>query len=399
MKSFKELNIEEDLIKKLRKIGIDKPTKVQQETIPLILENKDVIVQADTGTGKTFAFILPILQSLQIEIDKKNPQILIIVPTRELVIQIEEEFNKLNFKNNKILGIYGGKGISGQIEKLTNGVDIVVATTGRLIDILEKNAINLSKIKTLVIDEVDQILLMGFKNDVEDIICRCNKNRQTLCFSATIDKNVNKIIYKISKNPIRIIMEKNIEKYNILQYYINTTEHTKLDTLATLLNDINPFMGIIFCRTKIRVDKLEDKLIMKGFSCQKLHSDVSQSKREKIMKSFKNLEFQFLIATDVASRGIDINGITHIFNYDIPEDEENYIHRIGRTGRALNKGASFSLITDKNLAMLEKIQEKLKFSIKEYKIKPIINIISKIELPKLKYNKKINTKQNWKKIK
>ncbi|MGL4971196.1 MAG: DEAD/DEAH box helicase, partial [Cetobacterium sp.] len=307
MNNFNELKINKNIVDLLAKKGIKEPTEIQIEAIPVILNDKDVIGQASTGSGKTFAFGIPLIQKLKSV--GKDPGALIIVPTRELAIQIADELEKINFENKKILLTYGGREIAGQIENLKAGVDIVIGTPGRLVDLIERKAINLSKMKTLILDEVDQMLLMGFRNEIDKIIEVCNRKRQTLCFSATIDSTVKKMAYRITKEPVNIVIESKENKLaNINQHVIKTSDRRKLDTLCSLLNETNPFMGIIFCRTKVRVDSLEEELSARGYSCQKLHSDIPQAKREKIMKAFKDVEFQFLVATDVAARGVDITG-------------------------------------------------------------------------------------------
>ena len=391
MNNFNELNINENIVIQLSKSGIKSPTEIQEEVIPQVLNGKDVIAQANTGSGKTLAFVLPLVQTLK---NGNQPQGLIITPTRELAIQISQEIEKVNDeKKLKVLLAYGGREIAGQIENLKKGVDIVVGTPGRLVDLIKRNAIDLSKVKMFVLDEVDQILMMGFRNEIDTIIPTLNKKRQTLCFSATIDTQVKKVAYKITKEALSISVKSTEDKLaNIKQFLIRTTDRRKEDTLCLLLNETNPFMGIIFCRTKARVDKLEQELSIKGYSCQKLHSDIPQAKREKIMKSFKNVDFQFLIATDVAARGVDITGVTHIFNYDITEDVESYIHRIGRTGRAGDKGEAYVFVTDRDLKMLEEIENTLDITIEEKEVEYVSGVMSSLELPKTKYNKKINAR-------
>ncbi|MGL5989992.1 DEAD/DEAH box helicase [Cetobacterium sp.] len=391
MTNFNDLKVNKEIVNLLSKKGIKEPTEIQIEAIPAILNNKDVIGQASTGSGKTFAFAIPLIQTLNKNI--KEPQGLIIVPTRELAIQIAEECEKINYDNRKIMLAYGGREIAGQIETLNVGVDIVIGTPGRLVDLIERKAINLAKIKTLILDEVDQMLLMGFRNEMDKIVEVCNRKRQTLCFSATIDSTVKKMAYKITKEPLNIAIESKENKLaNINQYFVKTTDRRKVDTLSLLLNETNPFMGIIFCRTKARVDSLEQELTFKGYLCQKLHSDIPQAKREKIMKSFKDVEFQFLVATDVAARGVDITGVTHIFNYDMTEDVESYIHRIGRTGRAGEKGDSYLFVTDRNEEMFAQIEDHTKVYMIEKEIEYVQGVSSTLELPKKKYNKKINAR-------
>ncbi len=360
---FKNLGINEYIIKTLNKNGIKTPTQIQIESIPAILNNKDVIGEAKTGTGKTLAFLLPIFQNISKE--SKTTQVLIVSPTRELAIQITEEANKLNANNEiNILAAYGGKDVGSQIKKLQNNIHLVVATPGRLLDHLRRKTINLNKLKTVVIDEADQMLLMGFKNEIEEIMRATPKKRQTLCFSATMDSKVKKLAYRYMNDPLFIdVKDNSVTVDKIKQDVVETTDRWKQDSLCKVLEEDNPFMAIIFCRTKRRADILEIALHQKGFNCQKIHSDVPQAKRERIMKSFRNADIQYLIATDVASRGIDITGVTHIYNYDIPETPESYIHRIGRTGRAGEEGYTCLFVDPKNQKLLDEIEEKLGFSI------------------------------------
>lgn len=386
MNNFKELNNE--LIIRLNKIGIKKATEIQNKAIFQILNGGDIVISSKTGSGKTLAFAIPTYEKLE-----KNKKILIITPTRELAIQIFEEYEKINYKNKKIIVVYGGKDISVNSKDIESGFDIIIGTPGRLKDLYEKNILNKKdNYQYLILDEVDQILLMGFREEIDYILNKINKNRENIFISATIDGAVKKIIYRIAKNPIFIDVQEKEDYSHINQKYLETTPRRKLNTLAQILNDNNIFMGIIFCRTKARVDKLEDELTKKGYSCQKIHSDIPQTKREKILKSFKKVEFQLLIATDLASRGIDITGVTHIFNYDAPIDLETYIHRIGRTGRGKEKGESyiFFIEDDKDIKnnILNHFENKLEKISIEYKD----DIISTIDLPKNKYNKKINTK-------
>lgn len=361
--NFKELGIGNDLVNELNQIGIKTPTPIQQQAIPLILNKKDIIAQSQTGTGKTFAFLLPMFENINPK--ENNIQGLIITPTRELAIQISDAAQKLNkVKEINILAAYGGKDIKSQLNKLKRSIHLVIATPGRLLDHLDRDSINLRKLKTLVIDEADQMLLMGFKNEMEAIIKETNKKRQTLCFSATMDSDVKKLAYRHTKEPAEItIKSKDITLDTIRQEVVETTDRHKKEALCKVLNKDNPFMAIIFCRTKRRVDALEEALSIDGYNCEKLHSDIPQSKRERIMKSFRNADIQYLIATDVASRGLDITGITHIYNYDIPETSEDYIHRIGRTGRAGEDGYTCMFIAPKNIKTLEEIENDINYRI------------------------------------
>ena len=367
--NFKELIKNNDIIKVLNKMGVKEPTPIQQESIPFILNGKDVIAEAQTGTGKTLSFLLPLF--LNIKEDDKNVQGLIISPTRELAIQITEEANKLKEgKDINILSIYGGQDINRQLKKLKGGVQLVIATPGRLLDHLKKGTINLSKLKTLVLDEADQMLFMGFRNEIDSIMKETPKKHQVLCFSATIDSKVKKLAYRYMNDPVSISIEKEqVTLENIKQEVVETTDRWKFDSLCKVLDQDNPFMAIIFCRTKRRVDKLEEELYQKGYNCKKIHSDIPQPKRERIMKSFRNADIQYLIATDVAARGLDVTGVTHVYNYDIPENVEGYIHRIGRTGRAKESGYTCLFIDPKNLNMLKQIEETIEYKIPKRFIK------------------------------
>ncbi|HEY5560619.1 MAG TPA: DEAD/DEAH box helicase [Clostridiaceae bacterium] len=361
--NFIELGINEDLVKVLNNSGITTPTPIQEDSIILIKEGKDVIAQAQTGTGKTLAFLLPIFENISKDINAV--QALIVTPTRELAIQITEEAMKLKKgKDINILAAYGGKDIGSQLKKLKGNLHLIIATPGRLLDHLERKTVDLSKLKTLVLDEADQMLFMGFKNDVENIIKQTSKEHQTLCFSATIDSNVKKLAYRYMKDPVEIsIGKEEVTLSNIKQLVVETTDRGKQDALCAVLDQDNAFMAIIFCRTKRRADELEIVLYKRGYDCRKLHGDMVQSKRENVMKAFRKADFQYLIATDVAARGLDISGVSHIYNYDIPENTEAYIHRIGRTGRAGDEGYTCLFVDPKDRRGLEEIEKAIKFKI------------------------------------
>lgn len=361
--NFKELGISENIINVLKISGIIEPTPIQESCIPPIKEGKDVIAEAQTGTGKTLAFLLPIFENIDSKSDKV--QCLIITPTRELAIQITDIANKLKAtKDINILSAYGGKDIASQVRKLKNNIHMIIATPGRLLDHISRETVDLSKLNTFVLDEADQMLLMGFKKEVEDIIKVTPKNRQTLCFSATLDSDVKKLAYKYMNKPMSISVQKeSVTLEAIKQEVVETTDRKKQESLFNVLNEDRPFMAIIFCRTKIRVDTLEEAMHLNGFNCEKLHSDIQQSKRERIMKSFRNGDIQYLIATDVAARGLDISGVSHIYNYDIPENPESYIHRIGRTGRAGEKGYTCLFVAPKDMEILNSIEEAIGFKI------------------------------------
>jgi superfamily II DNA/RNA helicase len=361
--NFKDLGISNDIENILKKSGIKTPTPIQQESIIHILNNKDIIAEAQTGTGKTLAFLLPIFEN--ISLNSNGIQALIISPTRELAIQITEEANKLSqAKDIGVLSMYGGKDIGSQMKNLKNNIRLIIATPGRLLDHLKRKTVNLSTLKTIVLDEADQILLMGFRNEIDTIMKETPKKKQTLCFSATMDSSVKKLAYRYMKDPVVVtIKNKEVTLSNIKQEVVETIDREKREALCKVLNEDNPYMAIIFCRTKRRADELEVVMHKRGYNCKVIHSDIQQSKRESIMKSFRNGDIQYLIATDVASRGLDISGASHIYNYDIPETVETYIHRIGRTGRAGNEGYTCLFVDPKDSRMLSDIEKAIKLRI------------------------------------
>lgn len=361
--NFKELGINDNAIEKLKIMGITNPTPIQEESIGLIKSGNDIIAEAQTGTGKTLAFLLPILENISPELG--HVQALIVSPTRELAIQITKEAEKLcEATDINLLAMYGGKDIGAQLKKLKKNIHLVIATPGRLLDHIERETIDLGKLKVIVLDEADQMLFMGFRIEVETILRQTPKNRQMLCFSATMDSAVKKLAYKYMNNPSVVSVQKEeITLTNIKQNVVETTDRGKQDALCSVLDSDNPFMGIIFCRTKARVDKLEEVLHRRKYNCAKLHSDVKQSHRERIMKSFRNADIQYLIATDVASRGLDISGVSHVYNYDIPENAETYIHRIGRTGRAGEEGYTCMFVDPKDHNTLKEIEEAIEMEI------------------------------------
>ncbi|OOM82411.1 DEAD-box ATP-dependent RNA helicase CshA [Clostridium puniceum] len=361
--NFKQLGLNDNLIDILKNTGITNPTPIQQQSISLINERKDIIAEAATGTGKTLAFLLPLFNN--INSDSNEIQALILTPTRELAIQITAEANKLKEANDiNILATYGGQDIGSQLKKLNKNIHLIIATPGRLLDHIERKTIDLSKLKTFILDEADQMLFMGFKNEVEAIMKVMPKKRQMLCFSATMDSAVKKLAYRYMTDPSIVSIKKDeVTLSAIKQYVVETTDRNKREALCKVLDEDNPFMAIIFCRTKRRVDELEVILHGRKYNCIKLHSDIPQNKRERMMKSFRSADIQYLIATDVAARGLDISGITHIYNYDIPENVESYIHRIGRTGRAGENGYTCMFIDPKNMKALEEIENAIGFKI------------------------------------
>ncbi|WML40946.1 DEAD/DEAH box helicase [Neobacillus sp. OS1-2] len=366
MSDFLSLGISETVVNQLRGYGVAKPTPIQEQAIPFVMNGNDIIAQAQTGTGKTFAFILPILE----KIDKEAAyiQALIVTPTRELALQITAEIEKLlvDIPGVAVLAAYGGQDVDKQLKKLKRNPQIVVGTPGRLLDHIRRETVRLSEISFLVLDEADQMLHIGFLGEVEDIIRETPVTRQTMLFSATMPPEIRKLAAKHMRDPEYIQIEKTQGPAdNVKQIAIYTTDRAKQGTLIDLIETHRPFLAVIFCRTKRRVSKLYDALKAHGFPSDELHGDLSQAKREQVMKRFRDAEIQLLVATDVAARGLDVEGVTHVFNYDIPEDSESYIHRIGRTGRAGMTGLAITLYAAKDKSALEVIEKDLKLTIQK----------------------------------
>lgn len=373
---FVSLGVSEALIKTLSTYGVITPTPVQERAIPSIMAGKDIIAQAQTGTGKTLAFILPILE--KINLNTSHPSTLIVTPTRELALQITEEIEKLimNLDGIHVLAAYGGQDVEKQLKTLRRNVQIVVGTPGRLLDHIRRGTLQLSQISCLILDEADQMLHIGFLNEVEQIIKETPSSRQSLLFSATIPAEIREIANKYMRNPEYIQIEKvQGPAENVKQMAYLTTDRAKQATLIELIETHRPYLAVIFCRTKRRVSKLYDALKSNGCNCDELHGDLSQAKRERVMKRFRDAEIQLLIATDVAARGLDVEGVTHVFNYDIPQDSESYIHRIGRTGRAGTKGIAITLYSSKDSPILAIIEKELNITI------PKQNLVKTSQIP------------------
>ncbi len=354
---FEELKIDEKYIKKLKENYILEPTQVQIEAIPLVLSGRNTIVRAQTGTGKTLAFLLPIL--MQTDISNKNIQTLILTPTRELADQITKVGKMLTKDTDiKVESAFGGHRFEGQVNKISNS-HIVVGTPGRILDHLRKGTINLKHLKKVVIDEADQMLAFGFIDDIYLLNSKIPSHQQYLLFSATMQPNITKLVNDIMPHPKMIeINPEEIVVDDIKQLVLITKEERKFKTLEYALDLYNPFMAIIFTRSKDRAKKLYEKFIDEGItSVELLHGELTQSKRENIIKKFRSMKVQYLISTDISARGIDVAGITHIFNYDVPRDPEYYVHRIGRTGRMGDIGFAITLMDESEERHLQKIEK------------------------------------------
>ncbi|MGM0854650.1 MAG: DEAD/DEAH box helicase [Bacillota bacterium] len=360
LNDFTSLGIGPKYVNALKEQSITEPTPIQSETIPVLLNGEDVIGQAQTGTGKTMAFLLPMLAKINPARDEI--QSLIVTPTRELAIQVTAELNQILSSTEddiNVLAVYGGQDVEKQIKRLKNkAIHIVIGTPGRLLDHVRRETVDFSNVSFLVLDEADQMLHIGFFDEVESIIRETPFTRQTALFSATMSKDIRKIGKRYMNNPHNVqVREKEKIVQEIQQEIVETTDRQKLEALSQTIHDVQPFLGIIFCRTKRRVSKLLGDLKARGFLVDELHGDLSQAKREGVMKKFRDAKLQLLIATDVAARGLDVEGVTHVFNYDIPQDVESYIHRIGRTGRAGKDGLAITFVALKDKQDLEMIEK------------------------------------------
>ena len=355
---FSELGLNDELLKAIKRSGFEEATPIQEQTIPLALAGKDVIGQAQTGTGKTAAFALPILQNL----DKHNKtiQALLIEPTRELAIQTQEELFRLGRDEKaRVQVVYGGADIGRQIRSLKNHVPaILVGTPGRLLDHLKRKTINLEGVNTIVLDEADEMLDMGFIQDIESILSYVKNRSQTLLFSATMPKPILRISEKFMHDPeIVRIKTKELTADLIDQYYVRCKDAEKFNIMCRLIDVESPDLAVIFVRTKRRVDEVTRGLQARGYNAAGIHGDLSQARRISVLKRFRAGKLDILVATDVAARGLDISGVTHVYNYDIPQDPDSYVHRIGRTGRAGQNGSSITFVTPNELGYMRTIEQ------------------------------------------
>ena len=361
--NFGGLSISRKIAQALTEMGFEEPTPIQFSAIPLLNEGKDVIGQAQTGTGKTAAFGIPIVEKINL---KGGVQALVVTPTRELAIQVAEEISRIGrHRRVKILPIYGGESIDRQIRVLRGGVQVVIGTPGRLLDHLRRGTLRLDGLEILVLDEADEMLDMGFIDDVELILQATPENRQTLLFSATMQGEVMDLARRYLKDPEFVTVSKgNITVPQIDQVYYETRDRTKVETLIRLMDTQSVFKGIVFCRTKKGVDELVARMEARAYPVAGLHGDMSQQQRNQVIRKFKNNQIEVLVATDVAARGLDIENISHVINYDLPQDVEFYVHRIGRTGRAGKAGTAVTLVTPKDYLQLRLIERLTKTRIR-----------------------------------
>jgi ATP-dependent RNA helicase DeaD len=368
IEAFKDLPLSREVSRSMMELGFEKLFPIQAQAIIPLLEGKDVIGQAQTGTGKTAAFGVPMVERLNYE--NKRVQGLVLAPTRELAVQVAENIRLFaKYTKLKVLAIYGGEPIHRQIRALENGVHIVVGTPGRLIDLINRGALNLHSIEIAVLDEADRMLDMGFIEDIEYILRRTPKNRQTALFSATIDETVLKVCNRYMKNPEEILVSKDeIALTQMKQYYMLVNPHGKFETLCNILEENQICRAIIFCKTRRGTSAITEKLRRKGYNAQALHAGFTQAQRDRVTNAFRDGRLDLLIATDVAARGLDIEGITHIINYDVPLEAPVYFHRIGRTARMGSEGTAITLVSHGELTYFNNIKALTKTTIDEIDI-------------------------------
>lgn len=361
---FDELGLMPQILRGIEEMGFEETTPIQAQAIPMVMSGIDVIGQAQTGTGKTAAFGIPLLQKT--DPSYKKTQALILSPTRELAIQVAEELRNLGkyLHGVKILPVYGGQDITKQIRSLKGGVQVIVGTPGRIMDHLRRKTIRCEDVHTIVLDEADEMLNMGFREDIETILEYIPQERQTVLFSATMPKPILEITKKYQHDAVTIkVVKKELTVSNIEQYYFDVKRKDKTDVLSRLLDYYNPKGSIVFCNTKRMVDELARELTLRGYFAEGLHGDMKQAQRDRVMANFRKGKTDILIATDVAARGLDIDDVEAVFNYDIPQDDEYYVHRIGRTGRAGRTGKAFSFVKGKEVYKLKDIMRYCKTKI------------------------------------
>ena len=372
---FEEMGLSEEIQKAVRYMGFEEASPIQAKAIPAMISGIDLIGQAQTGTGKTAAFGIPLLQ--KIDPDSKKLQAIALCPTRELAIQVSEEFRKLlKYKDNiRVLPIYGGQPIDRQIAALRKGTQVVIGTPGRVMDHMRRRTIKAETVQMMVLDEADEMLDMGFREDIETILAKIPEEHQTLLFSATLSPEILDITKRFQKNPEFIkIVRKELTVPNIEQYYFDVKEKTKLDALCRIIDVYDPKLAMVFCNTKKRVDDLVEMLQGRGYFAEGLHGDLKQAQRDKVMQKFRNGTIEILVATDVAARGIDVDDIDVVFNYDVPQDEEYYVHRIGRTGRAGKAGKAFTFCVGKEIYKLRDIMRYTKTKIQQQKLPTLSDV-------------------------
>jgi len=372
---FKELNLSEEMQKAIDEIGFEEVTPIQAQSIPYIFEGRDIIGQAQTGTGKTCAFGIPAVDMLDSEVE--GIQVLVLCPTRELAIQSTEELKSISkYKSGiRILPIYGGQPIDRQIRALKNRPQIIIGTPGRVMDHMRRHTLKFANLRMIILDEADEMLNMGFREDIDTILKEVPEVRQTILFSATMPKEILDLTKRYQKDPLHVkISHKALTVPSIEQYYLTVSSASKPEILSRIIDTKDITLALVFCNTKKRVEELTTELQSRGYAAEALHGDLRQEQRDKVMAKFRNGQIDILIATDVAARGIDVDDIEAVFNYDLPSDDEYYVHRIGRTGRAGKAGIAYSFVVGREINKLKDIQRFTKAAITPMKPPSIIDV-------------------------
>lgn len=362
---FDEFEIDERILRAVEDMGFEEASPIQSQAIPELMKGKDVVGQAQTGTGKTAAYSIPLLMKVDPEV--KKPQAVVLCPTRELAIQVADEIRKLAkyMSDIKVLPVYGGQEIVKQIKSLKSGVQIIVGTPGRVMDHMRRKTVKFNNVSMVVLDEADEMLDMGFREDMETILAGTPEDRQTVMFSATMPKPILDIAGRFQREPYVIkVVRKELTVENIEQYYYEVRPKNKPELLCRLIDIYNPKLSVVFCNTKKQVDELISELKGRGYFADGIHGDMKQQSRDRVMSDFRTGKTEILIATDVAARGIDVDDVDVVFNYDLPQDEEYYVHRIGRTGRAGRTGVALSFVSGKEAYKLKEIERYCKTKIK-----------------------------------
>ncbi|ACV58497.1 DEAD/DEAH box helicase domain protein [Alicyclobacillus acidocaldarius subsp. acidocaldarius DSM 446] len=359
MSSFESFGLNRRVLQAIHDMGFEEPSPIQAACIPVVLEGRDVIGQAQTGTGKTAAFGIPLVERVSTE---PRVQAIVLTPTRELAIQVAGEIRKIaKYKRVRSVPIYGGQSIVHQIRALKQGVQIVIGTPGRVLDHIHRGTLSLSDVRMVVLDEADEMLDMGFIDDIEAILRETPSDRQTMLFSATFPNEVKRLALRYMRDPQHITVNRGeVTVPQIDQVCYKVLERNKLDSLCRIVDSEDIQLGIIFCRTKRGVDDLVEALLARGYLADGLHGDLSQAQRDRVMRKFRKNEIELLVATDVAARGLDVDDVTHVINYDVPQDPESYVHRIGRTGRAGKRGLAITLVTPREYKLLKQIEREIK---------------------------------------
>ena len=380
---FEDLELDAKIMRAITDMGFEAASPIQGQAIPLELQGLDIIGQAQTGTGKTAAFGIPLLQ--KIDPKNKKPQAIILCPTRELAIQVSEEIRRLAkyMHGVKVLPIYGGQEIGRQIRSLKDGVQVIIGTPGRVMDHMRRKTVKMDQIHTVVLDEADEMLNMGFLEDMETILSALPEERQTLMFSATMPQAIQRIAANFQKDPqIVRVVKKELTVPKVTQYYYEVKPKNKLEVMCRLLDLYDPKLSVVFCNTKKQVDELVQGLQGRGYFAEGLHGDLKQEQRDRVMRAFRTGRTDILVATDVAARGIDVDDVKAVFNYDVPQDDEYYVHRIGRTGRAGREGKAFNLVVGKEVYKLREIQRYCKTRIIPQAI-PSLDDVTSIKADKI----------------